>query len=291
MSAGPRPGRRPPPARPPRSAGRPGRNARERSSRRPESGTPATRPASAGVTRTVDTEYHHTVASTRRPDRPAAPRAPPPSRPGRPAQSPAPPRPQAAARGRAPRRPGSARPPPPARRRSPRQSASSAGSGGRERTDPYGVVGATDRGGSDMSETAPTPHPEARTFRRPSSWPRTPTSARRLRRGGRATGWRSGRRPARRLTWTKEWDKVLDWGNPPFAKWFVGGKLNVAYNCVDRHVEDGHGDQVAYYWEGEPGDTRTITYAAAPGRGLQGGQRAASSSASRPATGSPSTCR
>jgi acetyl-CoA synthetase len=55
---------------------------------------------------------------------------------------------------------------------------------------------------------------------------------------------------------------VLDWSNPPFAKWFVGGKLNVAYNCVDRHVEDGHGDQVAYYWEGEPADdTRTITYA------------------------------
>jgi acetyl-CoA synthetase len=66
---------------------------------------------------------------------------------------------------------------------------------------------------------------------------------------------------ARRLTWTQEWDEVLDWSNPPFAKWFVGGKLNVAYNCVDRHVEDGHGDQVAYYWEGEPGDTRTITYA------------------------------
>src|SRR5215218_7451128 len=67
---------------------------------------------------------------------------------------------------------------------------------------------------------------------------------------------------ARRLTWTEEWDEVLDWSNPPFAKWFVGGKLNVAYNCVDRHVEDGHGDQVAYYWEGEPADdTRTITYA------------------------------
>jgi acetyl-CoA synthetase len=66
---------------------------------------------------------------------------------------------------------------------------------------------------------------------------------------------------ARRLTWTQDWDEVLDWSNPPFAKWFVGGKLNVAYNCVDRHVEDGHGDQVAYHWEGEPGDTRTITYA------------------------------
>src|SRR3954452_7813179 len=67
---------------------------------------------------------------------------------------------------------------------------------------------------------------------------------------------------ARRLTWTQEWDEVLDWSNPPFAKWFVGGKLNVAYNCVDRHVEAGHGDQVAYHWEGEPADDiRTITYA------------------------------
>src|SRR3954466_8985090 len=66
---------------------------------------------------------------------------------------------------------------------------------------------------------------------------------------------------AERLTWAKEWDEVLDWTNPPFAKWFVGGKLNVAYNCVDRHVEAGHGEQVAYFWEGEPGDTRTITYA------------------------------
>jgi acetyl-CoA synthetase len=46
---------------------------------------------------------------------------------------------------------------------------------------------------------------------------------------------------ARRLTWDREWDEVLDWSNPPFAKWFVGGKLNVAYNCVDRHVEAGQG--------------------------------------------------
>ena len=66
---------------------------------------------------------------------------------------------------------------------------------------------------------------------------------------------------ARRLTWAKEWDQALDWSNPPFAKWFVGGELNVAYNCVDRHVEAGHGDKVAIHWEGEPGDTRTITYA------------------------------
>ena len=50
-------------------------------------------------------------------------------------------------------------------------------------------------------------------------------------------------------------------GTCPFAKWFVGGKLNVSHNCLDRHVEAGHGDKVAYHWEGEPGDTRTITYA------------------------------
>jgi acetyl-CoA synthetase len=66
---------------------------------------------------------------------------------------------------------------------------------------------------------------------------------------------------ARRLDWTEPWDQALDWSNPPFAKWFVGGKLNVAVNCVDRHVDAGHGEQVAYHWVGEPGDTRTITYA------------------------------
>ena len=66
---------------------------------------------------------------------------------------------------------------------------------------------------------------------------------------------------ARRLHWTKEWDQILDWSNPPFAKWFVGGQLNIAYNCLDRHIEAGSGDKVAYHWEGEPGDTRTITYA------------------------------
>src|ERR1700704_1488011 len=70
-----------------------------------------------------------------------------------------------------------------------------------------------------------------------------------------------GEADADRLSWAERWTEVLDWSDPPFAKWFVGGKLNVAYNCVDRHVEDGHGDQVAFHWEGESGDTRTITYA------------------------------
>jgi acetyl-CoA synthetase len=67
---------------------------------------------------------------------------------------------------------------------------------------------------------------------------------------------------AERLTWETRWDEVLDWTDPPFAKWFVGGRLNAAYNCLDRHVEGGLGDRVAYHWVGEPeGDTRTLTYA------------------------------
>ncbi|WP_030612902.1 acetate--CoA ligase [Streptomyces sclerotialus] len=65
---------------------------------------------------------------------------------------------------------------------------------------------------------------------------------------------------ARRLHWETPWAEVLDWSDAPFAQWFSGGRLNVAYNCVDRHVAEGHGDQVAFHWEGEPGDTRTITY-------------------------------
>jgi acetyl-CoA synthetase len=63
-----------------------------------------------------------------------------------------------------------------------------------------------------------------------------------------------------RVTWFKPFDKVLEW-NRPYAKWFLGGKLNVCYNCVDRHVEAGRGDKVAFYWEGEPVDQkRTITF-------------------------------
>ena len=66
---------------------------------------------------------------------------------------------------------------------------------------------------------------------------------------------------AKRLSWMGEWDEILDWSEEPVAKWFVGGSLNVAYNCVDRHVEAGNGDRVAIHFEGEPGDTRTLTYA------------------------------
>jgi acetyl-CoA synthetase len=66
---------------------------------------------------------------------------------------------------------------------------------------------------------------------------------------------------AEALHWDTKWDQVLDWSNPPFAKWFVGGKLNVAYNCVDRHVEAGNGDRVAYHWRGEEGEELDVTYA------------------------------
>ncbi|MEP6851075.1 MAG: acetate--CoA ligase [bacterium] len=66
---------------------------------------------------------------------------------------------------------------------------------------------------------------------------------------------------ARRLDWQKHWTDVLDWSGAPFAKWFVGGTLNASVNCVDRHVAAGQGDRVAIHFEGEPGDSRSITYA------------------------------
>ena len=62
---------------------------------------------------------------------------------------------------------------------------------------------------------------------------------------------------AERLDWSTKWGEVLDW-QPPFAKWFLGGELNVAANCVDRHVAAGRGDKVALHWEGEPGDLSLI---------------------------------
>jgi acetyl-CoA synthetase len=62
------------------------------------------------------------------------------------------------------------------------------------------------------------------------------------------------------LTWNKPWNTICEWKSP-YSKWFIGGELNVAYNCLDRHVEAGNGSKVAIHWEGEPGDTRTLTYA------------------------------
>ncbi len=63
------------------------------------------------------------------------------------------------------------------------------------------------------------------------------------------------------LTWETDFTQTLDWSDAPFAKWFVGGTVNAAYNALDRHVEQGNGDRVAIHFEGEPGDTRTYTYA------------------------------
>ncbi|MGH9286962.1 MAG: AMP-binding protein, partial [Acidimicrobiales bacterium] len=68
------------------------------------------------------------------------------------------------------------------------------------------------------------------------------------------------RQAADLVTWNDEWHTILEW-DQPFARWFVGGTLNVSYNCLDRHVDAGNGSKVAYHWEGEPGDSRTITYA------------------------------
>lgn len=67
---------------------------------------------------------------------------------------------------------------------------------------------------------------------------------------------------ANRLSWSTPFEQVLDWSDAPFARWFVGGKLNVAYNCVDRHVEAGHGERTAIFWEAEPaGESRALSYA------------------------------
>jgi acetyl-CoA synthetase len=67
-------------------------------------------------------------------------------------------------------------------------------------------------------------------------------------------------REASQFHWYREWDAVLHW-EPPVAQWFLNGTTNITHNCLDRHIESGGGDKVAFHWEGEPGDTRTITYA------------------------------
>ncbi len=93
-----------------------------------------------------------------------------------------------------------------------------------------------------------------------------------------------------RVDWFEPFDTTLEW-DLPFAKWFTGGKLNISYNCLDRHVANGLGDKVAYHWVGEPGDTRTLTYADMLREVSQGRQRPQGARASGPATASRSTCR
>ena len=77
---------------------------------------------------------------------------------------------------------------------------------------------------------------------------------------------------AESLAWFKRWDKVLDW-NEPHAQWFVGGKLNASYNCLDRHLAGPRRNKAAIIWEGEPGDSRVLTLSDAAPRGVQVRQR------------------
>jgi acetyl-CoA synthetase len=72
------------------------------------------------------------------------------------------------------------------------------------------------------------------------------------------TGWWA--QQAKALHWFQEWDAVLDDSDPPFYKWFTGGKINASYNCLDRHVENGQGSRVAFHWRGEEGEERDVTY-------------------------------
>ena len=131
---------------------------------------------------------------------------------------------------------------------------------------------------SDRVQTRPCPTCPTRSAassRRPSS-PRTPTSRRRPTTRPTPTGsafWAEAGRAAR--LGRRSGTEVLDWNNPPFAKWFVGGKLNAAYNCVDRHVEDGNGDKVALpLGRRARGRHPRPHLRRAQGRGLQGRQRA-----------------
>jgi acetyl-CoA synthetase len=111
----------------------------------------------------------------------------------------------------------------------------------------------------DGTDDQPT---EGRTFAPPADFVRTAVAGSDL--AGRAAADRLafwGDQARERLTWAQVPTETLDWSDAPFARWFADGTLNVAYNCLDRHVEAGHGDRVALHWEGEPGDARSLTYA------------------------------
>ncbi|WAC51077.1 acetate--CoA ligase [Frigoribacterium sp. SL97] len=111
----------------------------------------------------------------------------------------------------------------------------------------------------DGTDDQPT---EGRTFAPPADFVRTAVVGSDL--AGRAAADRLafwGDQARERLTWDRVPTETLDWTDAPFARWFADGTLNVAYNCLDRHVEAGHGDRVALHWEGEPGDARSVTYA------------------------------
>ena len=108
---------------------------------------------------------------------------------------------------------------------------------------------------SEMHETAPT------SYSPPEDFARQANATAELYRAAEADRLGFWAEQANRLSWQTPFAEVLDWSEAPVAKWFVGGKLNVAYNCVDRHVQAGNGDRVAIYWEGEPvGESRAVTY-------------------------------
>ena len=98
------------------------------------------------------------------------------------------------------------------------------------------------------------------------------------------------RQAAALLDWDEEWDTICEW-ELPFAQWFIGGKLNVARNCLDRHVEAGRGDKVAFYWEGEPGDTPRRSPTPSCWTRSSASPTCSRASAWSRATGSTSTCR
>ncbi len=100
---------------------------------------------------------------------------------------------------------------------------------------------------------------EKRTFKPPKAFAKRAVAKATLYRRARANPGRFWEAEARRLDWFKSWRKVLEW-KPPHAKWFIGGKLNVSYNCLDRHVAGANRTKAALIWEGEPGDQRTLTY-------------------------------
>src|SRR2546426_437095 len=97
-------------------------------------------------------------------------------------------------------------------------------------------------------------HPPPESFRRHASWHDESVYAEAQR--DPQAFWA---KQAEQLHWFRRWDRVLAW-DPPFAKWFAGGQLNASYNCLDRHVRSERRHKTALMWEGEPGDTRVLTY-------------------------------
>ena len=117
-------------------------------------------------------------------------------------------------------------------------------------------------GNVSAEENLESPMTENRTFAPPAEFAQNANATAGIYDEARADRLAFWAKQARELvTWDKDFTEVLDWSNPPFARWFADGTLNVAYNCLDRHVEAGRGDHVAIHFEGEPGDTRTLTYA------------------------------